>query len=172
MIYSNGTPLYIIDGYNVIFNPKFRDGGGDVERARNTLVRYVEDYCSGKKVEFEIFWDGGGEATGGRRDGYRVKEFYTGAGQSADERIVRRVERLANRKRAIIVTNDRRHIASIVRHLGTQVMSVEEFLDLIIPRVNKQVDVQCNDALENEKRSANDLSVEEWLDLFRKGRKS
>ncbi len=169
-LYRNGTPLYIIDGYNVIFNPKFKDRGGDIERARSALVRYVEDYASRKKVEFEIFWDGGAEVAGARKDGYRVREFFTKSGQSADERIIRRVERLENKRRAIIVTNDRRHIAGIVKYLGTRVMSVEEFLELVAPvRSNSFInEIEDDNTSEDEKRIADDLSVDEWLELFRR----
>jgi len=173
---NRGRPLYIIDGYNVIFNKKYRQHGDDVEKSRELLIRAVRAYAAEKKIEANIVWDGSGVLSGQRGDSLCVKNIYSKRGQSADEKIVRMVERMSNRKRVIVVSNDRRHISDVVNSLGARSMKVEDFLVLI--RFNKKgirdklspifTGSQKEEDAIKEKEAAQDLSVEEWLRIFEK----
>jgi len=177
-IISRGRPLYIIDGYNVIFNKKYSYRGEDIEKAREILIRAVKSYAAEKKIEARIVWDGGVFLAGQRGDFLPVKNIYSGTKESADEKIIRMVEKIDNRKRVIVVSNDRKHILGIIKSLGAKSINVEDFLLLIkVDKKRKRNKLssihgreQKDEDILREKEAAGDLSVEEWLKIFKKGR--
>ena len=88
--------------------------------------------------------------------------------KSADDRIVGLVERSGSRGRITVVSNDRRHIRGVVRNLGAKVMTVEEFLSLIrysSGGKRKRKIIQNTDDM--KKTVTDDLSVNDWLEIFR-----
>jgi predicted RNA-binding protein with PIN domain len=172
----SGKPLYIVDGYNVILSRKFFTNKRSLEEAREYLTRLIDSYASRKMIEVIVVWDGdGGYRSGGQR-GSRVKNVYSSMGQSADSRIVKMVEKMPDRKRTIVVSDDRRHITGITVNLGARSLKVKEFLDLLGVRAPSKRKTEgkyygsLNSPMEdqgNEKKSADDLSVNQWLQLFK-----
>ncbi len=182
---QEGRPLYIIDGYNVILNRKAFLRGKSLEESRNYFIRLLDSYASRKKVEITVVWDGTGAPVNGIKGAARVKNIYSTSNRNADEKIVRMVERMNNRKRITVVSNDRKHIVGIVKSLGAHSMTAGEFLSLTgFHRIKgkrgpynrdtynrdagKKEGGMYNsqyDAFE-EKSGANNLSVDEWLKLF------
>ena len=176
-----GVPLYIVDGYNVIFSGRSIESGRGIEDSRIKFLMLLGSYSRRKKVEILVVWDGKGGPPGpGRRGSVEtsplpVKSLQSGEGQSADEKIVRLVERNRKRKRITVVSNDRRHIIGVVKNLGAKTMSVQEFLTLVglppgsakdgPPRARGSAGSKPEDA-GREKRAAADLSVDDWLTLF------
>ena len=176
-----GVPLYIVDGYNVIFSGRSLESGRGIEDSRIKFLMLLGSYSRRKKVEILVVWDGKGGPPGpGRRGSVEtpplpVKSLQSGEGQSADEKIVRLVERNRKRKRITVVSNDRRHIVGVVKNLGAKTMSVQEFLTLVglppgsakdgPPRSCGSAGSKPEDA-GREKRAAADLSVDDWLTLF------
>jgi predicted RNA-binding protein with PIN domain len=178
-----GVPLYIVDGYNVIFSGRSLESSRGIEDSRIRFLTLLGNYGRRKKVEILVVWDGKGGPPGpgrGRRGSAEtsplpVKSLQSGEGQSADEKIVRLVERNRKRKRITVVSNDRRHIVGVVKNLGAKTMSVQEFLTLVglptgsakegPPRARGSSGSKPEDA-GREKRAAADLSVDDWLTLF------
>ena len=177
-----GVPLYIVDGYNVIFSARNLESGRGIEDSRIKFLMLLGSYSRRKKIEILVVWDGKGgpPGRGGRRGSAEtpplpVKSLQSGEGQSADEKIVRLVERNRKRKRITVVSNDRRHIIGVVKNLGAKTMSVQEFLTLVglppgsakdsPPRAGGSAGSKPEDA-GREKRAAADLSVDDWLTLF------
>jgi predicted RNA-binding protein with PIN domain len=178
-----GVPLYIVDGYNVIFSGRNLESGRGIEDSRIKFLMLLGSYSRRKKVEILVVWDGKGGPPGpgrGRSGSVEtsplpVKSLQSGEGQSADEKIVRLVERNRKRKRITVVSNDRRHIIGVVKNLGAKTMSVQEFLTLVglppgsakdgPPRARGSAGSKPEDA-GREKRAAADLSVDDWLTLF------
>jgi predicted RNA-binding protein with PIN domain len=164
-----GVPLYLVDGYNVIFGARFKGGSGNFEDTRERFIRLLDTYGKRKKVEIVVVWDGKGPEARGRA----VKNLSSIAGASADERIVRLVERSGSRARITVVSDDRRHIVGVVKNLGAKTIGVEEFLDLVgFSRGggNKNARVspeKKSEDAQREKRPAGGLSVDEWLNLFK-----
>ena len=172
---AEGSPHYIIDGYNVILHGGYSSGqghrsDGSVADSRYLFLRSLSNYVRKKRVRITVVWDGG-SSTGYPRsethDG--VQSIYTPPGLSADEQIVRMVEKKPNPRAVTVVSNDRRHIVGVVRNLGSQTMGVEQFLSLIgngrkrgggTGRKSEHSDAS------GEKKEANDLSVEDWMKLF------
>lgn len=172
---ERGAPHYIIDGYNVILHGGYSSGKdnkseGQVEDYRFHFLKALSAYVNKKCVRITVVWDGGTRGAHPRsetRDG--VQNIYTPQGMSADEQIVRMVEKQANPRGFTIVSDDRRHIITAVRSLGAQTMSVEQFLSLI--GNGRRAGRRASRTLERrddarEKKQANDLSVDDWLKLF------
>lgn len=166
-----GIPLYIIDGYNVVFHPSFSPDRKDISRTRERLLGALDSYASKKRVEITVVWDGGA-FPGMGRSGTRTRSIFSGKGGSADERIVRIVERARSRGRITVVSDDRRHIREVVKGLGAGVLRVEEFLSLIgYMTAIKRKKRTSQKADDEGKKVVNDLSVDDWMRLFRSGRK-
>ncbi|UCB47130.1 MAG: NYN domain-containing protein [Spirochaetota bacterium] len=164
-----GIPHYIIDGYNVILGGGFSSEREDVDDARESFLVLLDSYSSKKRVELTVVWDGNEPAGRRKRGARRVRSIYARGIQSADERIVKMVEDSSQRGRITVVSDDRRHITSIVKSLGAQVMGTREFLSLIRHAPSKRLQKHVNHRKdEDEKKEAvDDLSVEDWMQLFR-----
>jgi hypothetical protein len=118
-----------------------------------------------------VVWDGKGPVP--RQEKVRgVRSMFTTPGTSADQKIVRMVESAANPRALTVVSDDRRHITGIARNLGAQIMPVGRFLSLVqgaSPGSGSRRGAQAGQAEGQEnKQEADDLSVDEWLRLFRK----
>ena len=176
MGYSNkGRPLYILDGYNIVFNPVFKRGEEDTELLRNRLNDYLEGYLLDKNVDIIVVWDGtrgtGGIVNNSRR---RVRNVFTRPPENADNRIIKIVEKYDTRGRIIVVSDDRRHITGVVKNLGARVVGVRNFLNLIgfgveMRRYGSRKEDYYSE--EEEKKTAEDISVEEWLRIFKNRKK-
>jgi predicted RNA-binding protein with PIN domain len=167
---NEGRPYYIIDGYNVVFNRKEFSQGRNLEESRAFFCRLLDSYAAGKKVEITVVWDGSGATGTAVKNAGRIRNVYSSAGENADEKIIRLVQRAPNKGRITVVTDDRRHIIGTVRHIGAQAMNVREFLGLIGYRGRKSKtrfrrEERGSDSVK-EKVSADDLSVDEWMRLF------
>jgi predicted RNA-binding protein with PIN domain len=175
-----GVPHYLIDGYNVILSGGYGGRGGagprgevSVEDARFYFLRELSEYVRKKRVRMTVVWDGGSSGVRSRSETKNgVQSIYTPSGLSADEQIVRMVERRANARELTVVSNDRRHIIGVVRNLGAQTMAVSQFLTLISPKAGRTrsqgVRASTRGGMDEtvEKKKANDLSVDEWMRLF------
>jgi predicted RNA-binding protein with PIN domain len=162
---KQGIPHYIIDGYNVILGGGF---SSDVDDARESFLILLDSYAAKKKVELTVVWDGGEPASGAKRGARRVRSVYAGGVQTADERIVKMVEDAQQRGRITVVSDDRRHITTIVKSLGAQVIGTRDFLSLIryAPTRRFRKDVCKSRDEDGAKEVVDDLSVEDWIRLF------
>jgi predicted RNA-binding protein with PIN domain len=168
-----GSPHYIVDGYNVILGRGF--GGDDVAAARLRFLDLLERYVRDRRVRVTVVWDGGrGTPAGGDRRVSKVRNLFSGA-RSADEKIVRMVEGMENPRSVTVVSDDRRHIRGVVRNLGAQVMSVAEFLRTVgYGRTGRAAErtkgghrrTRGAEDEGRDKEGVDDLSVDQWLDLF------
>ena len=171
-----GRPLYIIDGYNVVFSNGFSKKGENIESLREELLRYLDNYRSKRYVDIVVVWDGSNNIISSRSytEG-RVKNLFSRSPENADSKIVKMVAKYENRGRIIVVSNDRRHITGIVKNLGAKTMSVEKFLSLIgYKRSNKDIGLKKeNEKIDDDsdKLEADDLTVEEWLEIFKSKQK-
>jgi predicted RNA-binding protein with PIN domain len=163
--HGEGKPLYIIDGYNVIFNRKDFRKKRSLEASRNYFARMLDSYASRKKVEITVVWDGSGILSDSIKGTARVTTVYSASNQRADEKIVRMVQGLHNRRRVTVVSDDRKHIVGTVKNLGAHTMCVEEFLNLIGFHGEKQQSSVSSEQTD-DKSPADDLSVEQWLKIF------
>jgi predicted RNA-binding protein with PIN domain len=143
-----------------------------VEDSRIQFLQSLSLYAGKKKVKLTVVWDGGAASPHPRSETKSgVQSIFTPRGLSADEHIVRLVERRSNPREVTVVSDDRRHIIGVVRNLGAQTMSVGQFLGLIGNGRKRRGGSPRRTAtagdLSAEKKRANDLSVNEWLNLFK-----
>ena len=175
MSFLKGAPHYIVDGYNVILHGGFESGKGRGSDGRIADYRYLflkslSRYAMKKAVRITVVWDGGSSTSHPRSetvDG--VQSIYTPPGLSADEHIVRMVEKRSNPREVTVVSDDRRHIVGVVRNLGSQTMGVRQFLSLVgngLKRNTGRGNPSARGVDSDEKKEANDLSVDDWLKLF------
>ncbi|MFW6180320.1 MAG: NYN domain-containing protein [Spirochaetota bacterium] len=169
-----GAPAYIVDGYNVILSERRRFDTTDIERARERLLRCLAAYARERKVSVTVVWDGAQRGGARREAPGGVRSIFTSRGTTADQKIVYMVERSANPRSITVVSDDRRHITGIARNLGAQVMPVGAFLRLTgcLPAGGRRPagarrEQGSGREPEPDKSGADDLSVEEWLRLFK-----
>lgn len=116
---------YILDGYNII---KSIDALADLalEDGRRELIRLVNTRCpqGSARNEVMIVFDGQPGVWGQPSPG-ALKVRFTSNG-SADDYIKQTIERDADAKNAVVVSDDG-EIACYVRKLGARVLSVQEF---------------------------------------------
>jgi predicted RNA-binding protein with PIN domain len=163
---DRGRPFYIVDGYNVILRWK-----GNLEENRDYFLKLLDSYASKKKVEITVVWDGSGNpgaGSGGRR---RINTIYSAPFRRADDKIIRMVQRMKHRGRVTVVSDDKRHIVGVVKQLGAGSLSVEGFLDLIGFQGKGKKGGDFDQGSEEEPPPADDLTVEQWLELFRSRQK-
>jgi predicted RNA-binding protein with PIN domain len=168
---AKGSPHYIIDGYNVILHGGYSSGSyGSVADSRYHFLKTLSNYARKKHVRITVVWDGGSSTAHPRSETHDgVQSIYTPHGLSADEQIVRMVEKNPNPREVTVVSNDRRHIVTVVRNIGSQTMGVEQFFSLVgngRKRSGGSRRKTGTSEATQEKKGANDLSVEEWLKLF------
>jgi len=182
----NGTPVYIIDGYNVILSGGYKNRTGgrkksrgsgpsaptEVEAARNRFIAFLGTYVTRKRVDITVVWDGSNTGLPGNETRNGVRSVFSSRG-TADDAIIRMVERAKNRRRITVVSDDRKHIISVVRNLGAGTMGTGRFLNLLEGGGGRDgrggaaaAAAAAGDA-GDEKGAAADISVDEWMELFR-----
>jgi len=165
-----GSPHYIIDGYNVILHGSYAHGKEEISASRQRFITLLAAYLIKRRVRMTVVWDGSGSAFSRVANEKGVRCIYTAPGMSADEKIVCMVEEMRNRQEVTVVSDDRRHITGSVRNLGAQVLGVEQFLSLVGGMKRRREGPRPYEG-EREAHAvgeaADNLSVEEWLTLFK-----
>jgi predicted RNA-binding protein with PIN domain len=145
-----GVPHYLVDGYNVILSGSYGSkeaGSGRGRRVKPSIyderfhfLRLLSEYVRRKRVRMTVVWDGGSTGTRSRSETKNgVQNIFTPSGLSADEQIIRLVEKRENPREVTVVSDDRRHIIGVARNLGAQTMTVAQFIGLISPEARRQV---------------------------------
>lgn len=147
--------MLLVDGHNLIG----RAPGlslGDEAGSREALLRRLAAFRSGRREALTVFFDGPrpGAAAEQRFGGLGV--VYSGAGATADDEILRRLDR-GNPRAATVVTSDRA-LADQARGRGARVESCEAFLG--------RLEARRAGPAPAEKPRAEPGEVDRWLDLF------
>jgi len=125
--------VYIIDGYNLLFNWSEETHSLEIRRAH--LVGWIQQVFQQINQCGTIVFDGAHR----RDEEYGLsypspmEVVYTPKGQSADQYIVEQAELIKNKKAIVVVTNDqslKRHVSA----LGVNTMSNQAFLQWIVKR--------------------------------------
>ncbi len=156
---------YLIDGHNLI--PKFglRLDEVDDELA---LVEQLQAWCRVTRRQVEVYFDGAPAGQAGARRFGQVVAHFVRLGRTADAAIRARLVALGRGARNWTVITSDRSLQAEARACGATVISSEEFARQV------QIDLQqaTRSKLEGEKnRALSSEEVEEWLRLFREGRR-
>jgi len=149
---------YLIDGHNLIPKMGLRLDAPDDEME---LVAVLQEFARLKRREVEAYFDGAPIGHAGLRKFGRVKAYFVRIGQTADNAICSRLNKMGKDAKNWTVVSSDQEVQSAARIVRAQILSAEEFAKLLketansIPKTNT----------ENNELSAQE--VDEWLKLFR-----
>ena len=151
---------YIIDGHNLI--PKVPGLSLDEIDDEMRLVEILQEFCSRKRKQVEVFFDNA--APGGvraRRFGCVTARFVR-FGRTADDAIRGKLVQLGKEARNYTVVSSDRAVQAAARAARARVMPSGEFAGFLL---NEGLDNQQGfSELDDVPVSGDD--IDEWLDLF------
>ena len=154
--------LIIIDGYNLIHrSPELKPGPDrTLRQAREKLLNLLAWALGGGDVRFLVVFDG---AEGGGRDGQtgRVQVRYSRPPDKADDVIRRVVEDQIDRVDRLTVVTADVEVARHARAMGADISISDLFLASVLPTRQGQGE---------KPTTLTRKEVEEWAELFRRGR--
>lgn len=124
---------YFIDGYNLLFRSV------DVEKSpfqalRQSLVHTLDEHVSGLQIDVTVVFDSQFTPEESVRSHFRHLEIiYSHAGLTADDLIIRLLQRCQSPHLETIVTSDK-DLALKARNLGAKVVGVSEFMHWLSKR--------------------------------------
>lgn len=157
--------MMIIDGYNLLFTlTRGARAGLDVERERNRLLALLAQSLKGRKVV--VVFDGSiyrdvlpiGDS---QRRG-ELNLIFT-RDESADDRIVRMVEKERDRKGITVVTSDRQ-IRNAVEKMGSATVPSEKFARLVGASASPAGDEERPSRRKED--GITDAEADGWMKLF------
>lgn len=156
----------IIDGYNLLFawEELASLAERDMDRARRRLISQLATYATAKKVSLTLVFDSKAQLcqetspTSGR-----IKVVYSSPPETADDLIVRLVEKALPPGALTVVSSDHQ-VATRARQRGAKAISCSEFL-----RRLEKFRVPSTSSGQAEELSAAEL--EEWLKIFTRDQK-
>jgi predicted RNA-binding protein with PIN domain len=118
---------YIIDGYNIIKQRAFARNVKTSLDLRNALLPFIKNnhLTGSQKNSIKIVFDGYSDAS--LRGNIAGDEVIFSGDISADEKIIKLLEKSSRRKDTIVVSDDR-ELRFLARSLGAKVMGVEDFI--------------------------------------------
>lgn len=120
---------YIIDGYNVIKQVPYLNEK-KLEEARNKFIDFLEIHRpqGNLRNEVTVVFDGKSQRTSSTKI-KSIRVIFTN-NETADDKIKMMVKRASNRKRIIVVTDDK-EIRSFIKNLCARPVSVKKFLSKV-----------------------------------------
>jgi uncharacterized protein len=151
---------YLIDGHNLIPKLGLRLDSMDDE---NDLIAILNEYCRLSRKTVEVYFDGAPAPHAGTRKLGSVTAHFVHLGSSADEAIRRRLQKMGkNAKNWTVVTSDRQ-VQAEARSAQADIVSSETFSALL-----KEARSTAPKTSQDRKLSPGE--VEEWLNLFQRGK--
>jgi predicted RNA-binding protein with PIN domain len=153
---------YLIDGHNLIPKVGLRLDSPDDELE---LVAILQDFARIKRQQVEVYFDGAPIGQAGSRKLGTVHAHFVRQGQTADNAIRARLVNMAKDSKNWIVVSSDREVQSAARAHHAQFVPAEEFVKMLRETRNSAPKTNTED----KKLSAPE--VDEWLEIFRNGRK-
>ena len=153
----------IVDAYNVLFkHPEWRRHvHGSLELARMEMARGIVSFSQRKKMPVTLVFDGRGHFSDQSSAIGKVKIVFSKPPQNADTFIKRIIDKHSQPQNLIIVSSDH-EVAGYARLNKCAAWTAEQFLASI-------EDLRMNG--HDPENFQDSYSVEEWLHIFKKGRK-
>lgn len=128
---------YLIDGYNFLFRLKQKDP--ILENKRTQFLEILIDELSTRAIKASIIFDNATEIRNIPQSiQYATLDvIYTPQQQTADEYILEFLSHQKNLRMFTVVTSDR-NLAKHCKHLGTLILSIEEFMVFITKKKPKK----------------------------------
>lgn len=128
---------YLIDGYNFLFRLKQKDP--ILENKRTQFLEILIDELASRDIKASIIFDNATEIRNIPQSiQYATLDvIYTPQEQTADEYILEFLSHQQNLRTFTVVTSDR-NLAKHCKHLGTLILSIEEFMVFITKKRPKK----------------------------------
>jgi predicted RNA-binding protein with PIN domain len=153
---------YLIDGHNLIPKLGLRLDSVDDELE---LVAILQEFCRLERRQVEVYFDGAPAGHAGTRRLGAVKAHFVRLEHSADNAIRTRLKRMGKDTKNYTVVSSDRGVQTDAHSLKAQTISSEEFVKLLAharSSVSKP---------EPDQRGLSSTEVNEWLDIFKSGKK-
>ena len=148
---------YLIDGHNLIPKLGLRLDSPDDEME---LAAILQEFARLKRQQVEVYFDGAPIGHAGTRSLGTVRAHFVRLGQTADNAIRARLNKMGKSAKNWIVVSSDREVQSAARVNQAQYISSEEFVKTLREAHSSASKVTTTD----KKISAQE--VEEWLKLF------
>ncbi|HET7143261.1 MAG TPA: NYN domain-containing protein [Anaerolineales bacterium] len=148
---------YLVDGHNLIPKLGLRLDSPDDEME---LVAILRDFARLKRQPVEVYFDGAPIGHSGTRSLGTIRAHFVRLGQTADNAISARLNKLGKSARNWIVVSSDREVQNAARVNQAQHISSEEFVKILKEERSSASKVMTSD----KKISAQE--VEDWLKLF------
>jgi predicted RNA-binding protein with PIN domain len=153
---------YLIDGHNLIPKVGLRLDSPDDEME---LVAILQEFARLKRQQVEVYFDGAPIGQAGARSLGAVRAHFVRLGQTADDAIRARLNKMGKAAKNWTVVSSDREVQSSARVVHAQFITSEEFVKMFKAGINSTSNVNTD----NKKISSQE--VEEWLKLFREKRR-
>lgn len=149
---------YLIDGHNLIPKLGLRLDSVDDEME---LVSILQEFARIKRQQVEVYFDGAPALQAGTRSLGTVRAHFIHLGQTADNAIRDRLNRVGKSARNLIVVSSDHEVQNAARINQAQFITAEEFVKLIRTAITSTPKASTGD------KKLSPGEVDEWLKLFR-----
>lgn len=149
---------YLIDGHNLIPKLGLRL---DAMHDEMELVAILQEFARLKRQQVEVYFDGAPAPQAGTRSLGAVRAHFIRLGQTADNAIRDRLNKMGKSAKNLIVVSSDREVQNAARINQAKFVSSEEFVKLIKTAMTSTPKTSTDD----KKLSARE--VDEWLQVFR-----
>ena len=165
---------YIIDGHNLISKiPGLSLSMLDDEQR---LIEILNRFGQLSRHKIEVYFDGAPVGQAGVRNFGKVQAHFVPLSQTADDAIRKRLARLERSARNWVVVSSDRSVQSAAHEAHAQVMSAEDFADLLQTRMRQAslyAKTRNADTTPDKpiRETLSEAEVNEWLTIFKERRK-
>ena len=148
---------YVVDGHNLIPKLGLRLDSPDDEME---LVAILQEFARLKRQQVEVYFDGAPIGHAGTRNLGTVRAHFVKLGQTADDAIRARLNKMGKSAKNWIVVSSDREVQSAARVNQAKYISSEEFV-----RIVREAHNSPSKGNTTEKKISTQ-EVEDWLKLF------
>ena len=152
---------YMIDGHNLIPKLGLRLDSPDDEME---LAAILQEFARLNRREVEVYFDGAPAGHAGTRSLGTVRAHFIPLGQTADAAMRSRLRKMGRTAKNWTVVSSDHEIQSTARAVHAEIISSEAFVQLL-----RQARTSAPKA--SGEKPLSEREVEEWLALFRQGKK-
>ncbi len=150
--------LYLVDGHNLI--PKLpglslRDMDDEMR-----LVELLQIFSRIRRHTVEVYFDGAPPGQAGSRSYGGIKAHFVPVGQTADDALRRRLERMQRGARQITLVSSDRRVQAEARRFQAAILPSEQFAEQLLQAR------QAAEALPGAPPAINKDELDDWLRLF------
>jgi predicted RNA-binding protein with PIN domain len=153
---------YLVDGHNLIPKVGLRLDSPDDELQ---LVAILQDFARIKRQQVEVYFDGAPLGQSGTRRLGMIRAHFVRLGQTADNAIRARLVRMEKEARNWVVVSSDREVQGAARANHARFISSEEFVKMVREARDAAPKSNADD------KTLSETEVDEWLEIFRQGRK-